>query len=72
MCLATVAKIKKIIDKNTAIADFGGIFSEIKISLITDLKVNDYILVHAGFAINKLSKKDALEIIKASEEVGLI
>lgn len=72
MCLATVAKIKKIIDKDTAIADFGGITSNIKISLVPNLKENDYILIHAGFAINKISKKDASEILKSSKEAGLI
>lgn len=72
MCLATVAKIKKIIDSDTAVADFDGVTSEIKTTLINDLKAGDYVLIHAGFAINKLTKKDALEIIKASKTTGLI
>ena len=72
MCLAAVAKIKKIIDKNTAVADFGGITSEIKTNLLNDVSVNCYVLVHAGFAINKLSKEDAADIIRASKESGLI
>lgn len=72
MCLATVAQIKKVIDKNTSIADFGGITSEIKTNLLNNLSINDYVLVHAGFAINKISKEDAAEIIRASEESGLI
>jgi hydrogenase expression/formation protein HypC len=72
MCLATAGKILKIIDSGTAEVDFGGIRSEIKIMLLDDLKTGDYVLVHAGFAINKLSKKDAEEIIKASKESGLI
>jgi len=72
MCLATAGKISKIIDVNTAEADFGGIKSEIKIMLLDNLKTGDYVLVHAGFAINKLSKKDAEEIISASKESGLM
>lgn len=72
MCLATVAKIKKIIDINTAVADFGGITAEIKTNLLNGLSVNDYVLIHAGFAINKISKEDAMEIIKASSESGFI
>ena len=72
MCLATVAQIIKIIDSNTALADFGGVRSEIKISLLKELKQKDFILIHAGFAINKISKKDAQEIIAASKESGLI
>jgi hydrogenase expression/formation protein HypC len=72
MCLATAGKILKIVDSNTAEVDFGGITSEIKIMLLDKLKTGDYVLVHAGFAINKLSKKDALDIISASKESGLI
>ncbi len=72
MCLATVAKIKKIIDINTAVADFGGITAEIKTNLLNGLSVNDYVLIHAGFAINRISKEDAMEIIKASSESGFI
>ena len=72
MCLPTVAKIKKIIDINTAVADFGGITAEIKTNLLNGLSVNDYVLIHAGFAINRISKEDAMEIIKASSESGFI
>ena len=39
--------------------------------LLEGLKTGDYVLVHAGFAINKLSKKDAADIISASKEAGL-
>ena len=73
MCLAVVAKIIKIKSKDCADAAFGqGVTSEIRTTLLTGLKPSDYVLVHAGFAINKISKKDALEIIKASKESGLL
>ncbi|MCL2798924.1 MAG: HypC/HybG/HupF family hydrogenase formation chaperone [Endomicrobia bacterium] len=73
MCLAVVAKIIKIDSNDAATADFGGsVTSEIKTTLVNGLKPLDYVLVHAGFAINKIPKKDALEIIKVSKESGLI
>lgn len=72
MCLATVAKIIQIIDKDTAVGDFGGISSEIKTTLMNDLKLQEYVLVHAGFAISKVSKEEAREIIAASKEAGLV
>ncbi|MCL2335488.1 MAG: HypC/HybG/HupF family hydrogenase formation chaperone [Endomicrobia bacterium] len=72
MCLATVAKITKIVDAATAEADFGGVGSEIKTVLLGGLKKGDYVLVHAGFAINKLSDEDAEEIISASKTAGLL
>ena len=63
MCFAIPGKIKSI-KGDWAIADFKGVQKEINISLTPGLKVNDYINVHAGFAIQKLSAKDAQEVLK--------
>jgi hydrogenase expression/formation protein HypC len=63
MCLAYPGKIIKI-KKNYAIVDFDGIIKEVNIELIPRPKVGDYINVHAGFAIQKLAKKDAQEVLK--------
>lgn len=60
MCLAVPAKIIKI-DGDFAIADFDGIQRKISIQLTPDIKINDYCLVHAGFAIEKVTKKYAQE-----------
>ena len=70
MCLATVAKIKKIIDINTAVADFGGITAEIKTNLLNGLSVNDYVLIHAGFAMEIIDATIAAETISYMEEMG--
>jgi hydrogenase expression/formation protein HypC len=72
MCLASAGKISRIIDASTAEVDFEGLKTEVKIMLLDNLKTGDYVLVHAGFAINRLSKKDAEYIISASKESGLI
>jgi hydrogenase assembly chaperone HypC/HupF len=72
MCLANAGKVLKIVDDETAEVDFGGVSIEVKTMLLENLKTGDYVLIHAGFAINKLLKKDALEIINASKESGLI
>ncbi|MEK7203079.1 MAG: HypC/HybG/HupF family hydrogenase formation chaperone [Patescibacteria group bacterium] len=55
MCLATQGKIIKI-NKEKAIVDFNGIQKEINISLVK-IKVSDYVMVHAGFAIEKIGNK---------------
>ncbi|BDB98790.1 HypC/HybG/HupF family hydrogenase formation chaperone [Saccharolobus caldissimus] len=47
---AIVGKIVEIINKEEAIVDFNGIKRRVKISLV-DAKLNDYVLVHAGYAI---------------------
>ncbi|MDD5772020.1 MAG: HypC/HybG/HupF family hydrogenase formation chaperone [bacterium] len=68
MCLAIPGKIIKI-DKNTAVVDFGGIKKESALDLLSDAKIGDYVLVHAGFAISKIDKDDALETLKLLNEI---
>jgi len=57
MCLAIPGKIKKVSGEE-AIIDYNGLEKKANISLV-DVKINDYVIVHAGFAIEKLTKKDA-------------
>lgn len=68
MCLAMPGKIIKM-DNNMAIVDFGGIKKESALDLVPDAKIGDYILVHAGFAINKIDKKEAAETLKLIYEL---
>ncbi|USS41608.1 HypC/HybG/HupF family hydrogenase formation chaperone [Thermococcus aggregans] len=68
MCLAMPAKVIEIKD-NVAIVDFGGVRREARIDFVKDVKVGDYVIVHTGFAIEKLDEKAALESLKAWEEV---
>ena len=59
MCLAVPAVIKKI-DRNTAEIESLGVLKKIDISLIPDARVGDYVIVHAGFAIGVIDKKEAM------------
>lgn len=61
MCLAIPGKIIEIKKNQQATADFNGIEKEINISLV-EVKKGDYVIVHAGFAIEKMEKKDAESI----------
>ncbi len=60
MCLAIPAKIKKINGKH-AIVDFDGLKKDIIIILTPEVSVGDYVLVHAGFSIQKIKKKESNE-----------
>ena len=59
MCLAIPAKILKIKDNKALIESFG-VKKEVDISLIPDAAKNDYVIVHAGFAIQTIEKEEAL------------
>ena len=63
MCLAFPGKIISI-DKQQAVVDFDGVQKEVNISLITDAKKGDFIIIHAGFAIEKIDKNVKKEIDK--------
>jgi hydrogenase expression/formation protein HypC len=61
MCLAIPAKIIKI-NKTTAIVETFGVKKEIDISLVPGVRTGDFVIVHAGFAIQIIEKEDALSI----------
>ncbi len=63
MCLAVPSKIIEIND-SMAKVDVDGVVRDASIMLIEDAKVGDYVIVHAGFAINKLDEKAALQTIE--------
>ncbi len=70
MCLATVAKVLEVNrEDETAWVDFGGVKRQISIDILPDVKVGDYVLVHTGFAIEKVDKDLAEEMLRAWKEV---
>ena len=60
MCLGVVGRIDEI-DGDTATAEIMGVRRKISIVLVPEIKVNDYVMIHAGFAINQMDEKDARE-----------
>ncbi len=63
MCLAVPSKVIEIND-SMAKVDVGGVVRDASIMLIDDVHIGDYVIVHAGFAINKLDEKAALQTIE--------
>jgi len=67
MCLAIPGKVKKIFNDNTAEIEIGGIIKRASLELIPQVSVGDYVLLHAGFAIEVIDQEKALEIFRAWE-----
>jgi hydrogenase expression/formation protein HypC len=63
MCLSIPAKIISI-EGNMAKASVGGAIVTASLHLVDDAEVGDYILVHTGFALQKISEEEALETIR--------
>ncbi len=68
MCLAIPAEVLKI-DGNKGVVDYGGLEQEVSLDLLEDVHPGDYVLVHVGFAIEKLSKDAALETLAIFKEL---
>jgi len=68
MCLAIPARVMRV-EGSKAQVDFGeGVLREVNVTLV-EAKVGDYVLVHAGYAIQLLDKKDALETLSLWNEI---
>ncbi len=63
MCLAIPAKITKLSNDNLADVDILGVKRTISVDLTPQAKVGDYVLVHAGFAIEVVDEQYAQETI---------
>jgi hydrogenase expression/formation protein HypC len=68
MCLAIPAKVISV-NENSACVDFGeGVIRKINVTLV-DVKVGNYVLVHAGYAIQVLDEKEAQETIQLWNQI---
>jgi hydrogenase expression/formation protein HypC len=69
MCLAIPSKIVKI-KNNVATIDVDGVQREASLLLVENPEVGDYVIVHAGFAINKINEEDAMESLNLIREAA--
>ena len=68
MCLAIPMKVIEI-NGDRAVVEISGNQRECGIQLIGDVQINDYVIVHAGFAIQKLDEKEAEETLALIREM---
>ena len=74
MCLAVPGKVTSIDDSNPELkmanVNFSGVSKDVCVQWLPDVKIGDYVLVHVGFALNKIDEKDAEETLKILREMG--
>lgn len=68
MCLAVPLKLTEV-NGSSAIGEAMGMKREIRVDFIEQPRVGDYVIVHAGFAIERLPQEQALEDLEAWEDV---
>ncbi|MFD2112377.1 HypC/HybG/HupF family hydrogenase formation chaperone [Thiorhodococcus fuscus] len=73
MCLAIPAEVIQVDpDSDTARVALGGVVKEISLALVTDVTVGDYVLVHVGYALNKISQAEAEHTLALIREIGML
>jgi len=71
MCVAIPMKLSKK-NGSVGIVEMEGLRQEVNLQLLENVKVGDYVIVHAGFAIERLDESEAMETIRLMEEIGII
>lgn len=69
MCLAVPAEVIEILDNDLVTIDVGGAKSRINVSLVDGVSVGDFVLVHAGFAIEKVDETEARRTMELFEQL---
>jgi len=64
MCLAIPALVEHLLDNDVAIVNLDGICKEISLAMVEGIKPGDYVIVHAGFALQKLDQAEAEETLR--------
>ncbi len=73
MCLAVPMKIVEILENGKALVRQDDLETEVDLTLIQDPKIGDYVIIHAGYAIDLLDLQEAeerLKLFRAMEEAG--
>lgn len=72
MCLAIPARIESMTTPGNAIVNLGGMRKEISMALVDDATVGDYVIVHVGYALQKLDEKEAEMTLAMFAEMGAL
>jgi len=69
MCLGIPGKVIEI-DKNVAKVDVGGLLRDVSLDLCPDVSVGEYVLIHTGFAIQKVDEEEAKETFELLRQLA--
>jgi hydrogenase expression/formation protein HypC len=70
MCLAIPAQVIELRAGDNAVVDLAGVRKEISLSLVEGVQVGDYVIVHVGYALNKLDPEEAEKTLKLFAEMA--
>jgi hydrogenase expression/formation protein HypC len=75
MCLAVPGRVVTVMEKDgttMAEVDFGGVRKEVCLAYIPDVQVGEYVIVHVGFAIQRLDEQSAQDTLANFDKLGIL
>ena len=70
MCLAIPVRVVELMSGDQAIVDAGGVGKEISLALVEGVGVGDYVILHVGYALQKLDEDEARRTLELFAEMG--
>ena len=69
MCLAVPTKVVELLPDRMALVEMGGVQRKISLDFVDNVKVGDYVIIHVGFALERLDPKEAQKTLELISEV---
>ncbi len=69
MCLAMPAQVIQLLENERAIVNVGGVTKEISISLLDQISIGDYVIIHVGYALTRLDEIEAEKTLSLFAEM---
>jgi len=63
MCLAIPVRVVEILEGDAALVEVGGVRKEISLALVEDIAVGDYVILHVGYALQRLDPDEAAKTL---------
>ena len=70
MCLAIPVRVVELLDGDMALVDVGGVRKDISLALVDGIAVGDYVILHVGFAIQRLDPQEAEKTLALFAELS--
>jgi hydrogenase expression/formation protein HypC len=70
MCLAIPVRVVELIGAEQALVDVGGVRKEISLALVDHVAIGDYVILHVGYALQKLDPEEAEKTLVLFAEMG--
>jgi len=68
MCLAIPVRVEQLLENDQALVDLSGVKTTISLALVDNVEVGDFVILHVGYALNKLDPVEAEETLKLFAE----